>query len=138
MTDDNLSKRAGLNIGIEPSLLPYIRAAKGSPIQIVNEQGDTLIAEPTDKAARVIMLESSNGLGGGYVLSTDPAGADANKILHLWFIDELGNEVEVETSSLVGSEATGFHVAANMSPIDFFCLAPGEKIIARVTTGGGQ
>ena len=135
MTDNNLSKRAGLNIGIEPSLLPYVRAVKGSPI-LVDPNGDTLIAEATDKAARVITLEHDTGLGGGVVIATDSGGADLNKIVHLIFVDELGNEVEVATSDTISSILTNFHVNPNvtMSEYDFFCLAAGEKIIARVTT----
>jgi hypothetical protein len=130
VTDRELSVRAGLNVGIEPTLLPFLQAGAGNLIE-VKPTGDTVIAENTGQAARVALTCATNL--GGYLFNTS---SDV-RVIDFFFIDEVGNEI-----SLTG--ATPISVGGSPAPIlladmlNFFCLAPGEKIIARRTADTPQ
>jgi hypothetical protein len=132
--DPRLQQRAGLNIGIEPTLFPFVQAGSGREIPI-NPSGDTVIAEHTGQASRVA-LANANGISGWLTNTGGPApGIDVDFL----FVDALGNEI-----SLTG----GFPIPVGVDPgpveivldnlVRTFCLAPGEKIIARAFSNPGD
>lgn len=130
MSDPELSVRAGLNIGIESTLLPFVQAGAGNLIPL-NPTGDTFIMGHTDQAARVPFAAGpQGGVLGGWLFNTGPALANQFGFL---FVDELGNEIEVALGSFISAptEPNGI-VFGPGQDFSFFCLAPGEKIIARV------
>lgn len=127
MSDTELSVRAGRNVGIEPSLLPWTRAAKGDPI-LVNEQGDTLLMVSTDKAAR----DLASGLPGvvGWFFSNPPPVLP--KVFNLYFVDELGNEIPIGATAILTLPVQPMILFSVKVSTSGFCLAPGEKIIGRL------
>lgn len=135
MTDNNLSSRAGLNIGTEPSLLPFIRSASGKPI-VVPTSGDVVLAESSSTAARVVLGSypfSRGGPGMGWAFATDPGGADFGKVVNVFFVDDQGNEIQIGATTSIGAPTTEYEIGPeNVGDATFFCLAPGEKIIARL------
>jgi hypothetical protein len=132
MSDNHLQQRAGLNIGIEPTLFPFVQAAAGLEIPI-NLTGDTLIMEHTEQAAKVPFMAGPGGFAplGGWAWNTGPEAPLA--FLFFYFVDALGNEIP--TAFVNGIPAPGsMEVIFNMTAKagGYFCLAPGEKIIARL------
>jgi hypothetical protein len=132
--DNELSVRAGLNIGIEPTLLPFVQAAAGNIIPIA-PSGDTVIAEHTDQAARVLFSAGGGGGdGSGWVWNTALDTVDIN----FYFVDDLGNEILLGGGAISGVpgpvelELENFEPAPDESGA-FFCLAPKEKIVARLS-----
>jgi hypothetical protein len=127
--DNELSVRAGLNIGIEPTLLPFVQAAAGN-VFVLDPSKGVVIAEHTDLAARVL---GSGGLQNGYAWNSDPAG---NVDVFLDFVDELGNTIP----AVIGTHLFGLgpsYLAVDQQGNDvFYCLAPGEQIVARFVPQG--
>jgi hypothetical protein len=126
--DNELSVRAGRNIGIEPTLLPFVQAAAGN-IFTLDPNKDVIVAEHTDQAARVFFVDESVV---GFVWNTN--SAPTTDVLFL-FRDELGNEIlfaSVVVSDIPGPEPIHTDEGVEGS---FACLAPGEQIVARITPG---
>lgn len=127
--DDELNARAGRNIGIESTILPYVQAGAGHIIPI-SMSGDTVIAEHTDQAARVMFAEGANTGLCGYVFNTGPAILD--QAVKFLFVDELGNELPLNIDTPLANPSQPIELSVAVSDETFFCLAPGEKIIARL------
>lgn len=131
--DNELNVRAGLNIGIEPSLLPWVQAG-AQPKILVKLSGDTVVMEHTDQAARVPFTYGgafeSGSTPAGVVYNDDPALAISSEI-GFFFVDELGNEIAVAATNL-SSTAPNPIIFALGKTFGFFCLAPGEKIVSRI------
>ena len=139
--DKQIQSRSGLNIGIESTLLPFVQAGAAELTVIPATGTEVTVMEHTDQAARVPFVSGSaqdfsSGLGGeGYVWNTDPSLPTGS--VSFFFVDELGNEIQVATTNAPLS-------AAGPNPIfsptfdlqSFFCLAPGEKIVAKFVPGG--
>lgn len=126
--DDRLSSRAGLNIGIEPTLLPFVQASAGDVIP-VPRSGDTVLGESTNQAARVIFLDETIV---GFVWNSDSAPSTQVDVL---FRDELGNEILLAEAdvSVPGPGPGPVQIfTENGEEFSFACLAPGEQIIARI------
>jgi hypothetical protein len=135
--DNELSVRAGLNIGIEPTLLPFVQAAAGNAISIALS-GDTIIAEHSENAARVPFATAFPGIGVpvGYVWNTGAALATSQ--ISFFFVDELGNEIQVANTALLTPGSGPFVIGFPPGKLaSFFCLAPEEKIVARVVIPPG-
>jgi hypothetical protein len=132
MTDRELSIRAGLNVGIEPTLLPFVQAGAGNLIE-VKPSGDTVIAENSSQAARVALSCAIANLG-GYIYNT---GSDLVDVDFL-FIDALGNEISLTGGFPIPVVTLGPIPIELADAMRFFCLAPGEKIIARASADQGD
>jgi hypothetical protein len=132
VTDRELSVRAGLNVGIEPTLLPFLQAGAGNVITI-KPSGDTVIAENTGQAARVALNCAIANLG-GYIYNT---GSDLVDVDFL-FVDALGNEISLTGGFPIPVVTPGPIPIELADAMRFFCLAPGERIIARVTPDQGD
>ena len=129
MSDKNLSVRAGLNVGIEPSLLPWTRAAGGKPI-LVDENGDTLLMVASDKSARLL---GSGASVYGWLFADPPPGALVE--FEIVFVDELGNEIIIGGTPPLANPVNVISLFGEKETAGFnFCLAPGEKIIGRLVS----
>lgn len=131
--DNELSVRAGLNIGIEPTLLPFVQAGVENAIPIALS-GDTVLAEHTENAARVLFGGAGFGTGlGGWAYNTDPALIGAALLLD--FVDDLGNRIQLGGANLVFGGTNPLFVFLQKFG-GFFCLAPDEMIVAKFQPSG--
>ena len=125
--DVPLSARSGRNVGIEPTLLPFVQAGAAEVVAI-NQSSDTVVAQYTEQAARVLFASGNDK--SGYLFNNGPGNADVD----FFFVDELGNEISLTGAVPVpvpaGSPPVPF---LQVSTFRFFCLARGEKIVARAT-----
>ena len=131
MANVPLQQRAGLNIGIEPGILPFIQYSGGREVEINPAIGaKTVILECPEGTARTPLTQAAEDAGGVIVNTT----ADTF-YYEVWFRDADGNEAKVAN---VATRATGVdEFVANNSYLDgtAFTLTPGEKIFILSVSG---
>lgn len=112
------------HVGAEPTALPFVQAGSGDPIAL--RPCNTVIAQGTREAARALFASGSAATG--YLLNTGPSNAAVDFI----FADELGNEISLTGGFPIAVPAgSTVQVLQIRETFKFFCLAPGERIVAR-------
>lgn len=135
MTTKNqpLQQRAGRNIGIEPSLFPFIQAS-ASPTTVINPGvgSKTVIVECPEKTARTPLLPNES-TAGGLIFNTTASDA----YFDVLFVDAEGNEIRIGTVTATANADSEFRYADNIGQIEdaIFVLTPGEKIVLQRILG---
>ena len=129
MANIPLQQRAGRNIGIEPSLASaFLQDAQGPETDVNTATGaKTTILECPQGMARAPQQAGFNQNAG--MLINRSAAAFAYLVL---FVDDLGNELEINSGSVAANTAQGFsYTGTSFTTAENLVLNPGEKIVLR-------
>jgi len=125
MTDNELKVRAGLNVGNQPGFLTFVQKA-GCKSTVV----------PTNGVKTTILEGVEGGHRSMYVQMEAPSalivnGALADYDWTLWFEDDEGNQMAIDTGSVIAAVPPVVGVTSIMPPLNevLFALAPGEKFL---------
>jgi hypothetical protein len=132
MTQANqpLQRRAGLNIGVEPSMGVHLQDA-GAKERILDTTvgSETVILECPPKTARTPLV---SGEGSEGMIINNTASGFAYRV---FFRDELGNDIPLGGQTIIGPNvASEFNYGEAIDDLGF-TLTPGQKIVIKAEVG---
>ena len=129
MANIPLQQRAGRNIGIEPSLASaFLQDAQAPETDVNTATGaKTTILECPEGMARAPQQAGFNQ-NAGMILNRSAATFPYEVL----FVDDLGNELAINSGSVPANTAQGFsYTDMNATSAENLVLNPGEKIVLR-------